>query len=223
MPFPGHAPRIENSHGSRSTRLARRISGRLPRCKRDAGGGQALASAPASVRDSVTDIATPMCIRQTTPTLVEERARVPRCRRARLGRAGVARTALYVTPAYAGDCSSRRFGPPGLPQVGPSRRPRGCGGDERCPAGAAQQSVRSSAQWATDDHDANPASADHSVPRAGLIWAMAITSNERHAERDHPPLRRCPGIQSRRQAAACRSKGGSPCRAGRNTRSNLIA
>jgi hypothetical protein len=42
------------------------------------------------VRDAVIDIATPVCIRQTTPALVKERARVLRCRRARLAReAGV--------------------------------------------------------------------------------------------------------------------------------------
>src|SRR5215204_6111512 len=31
------------------------------------------------------------------------------------------------------------------------------------------------------------------------LWATAIWSKETHAERDHPPLRRCPGIRSRRQ------------------------
>jgi catechol 2,3-dioxygenase-like lactoylglutathione lyase family enzyme len=34
------------------------------------------------------------------------------------------------------------------------------------------------------------------VPHAGLLWAPAITSKEIHAERDHPPLRGCPGARA---------------------------
>jgi hypothetical protein len=48
--------------------------------------GRAVASAPASATDAVSDIATPVRIRQTTPASLEERARVLRCRRARPGR-----------------------------------------------------------------------------------------------------------------------------------------
>jgi hypothetical protein len=48
--------------------------------------GRAVASAPASARDAVSDIATPGRIRQTTPASLEERARVLRGRRRAGGR-----------------------------------------------------------------------------------------------------------------------------------------
>lgn len=95
-PFPDMR-RIENPHGI-ELRTARRggFSGHVPRRKRERtlGRGRAVGSAPATVTDAVSDIATPVCIRQTAPALVKERARVLRCRRARLGRsAGALREA----------------------------------------------------------------------------------------------------------------------------------
>ena len=54
--------------------------------KDGAGRGRAVASVLASVSDGISEVATAVCIRQATPALAKERARVLRCRRARPGR-----------------------------------------------------------------------------------------------------------------------------------------
>jgi hypothetical protein len=69
------------------------FSGRVPRRKRERtpGAVQAGAPVPVSVTDAVSDAATPVCTRQTTPAFVKQRARVLlRCPHARLGRPATA-------------------------------------------------------------------------------------------------------------------------------------
>jgi hypothetical protein len=88
MPFPDMRPHRESAserapHGSGATDsrdVFRAVS------KDGAGRARAVASVLASVSDGISDDATAVCIRQATPPLAKEPARVLRCRRARPGR-----------------------------------------------------------------------------------------------------------------------------------------
>jgi hypothetical protein len=81
MPFPGgplrREPALERVPHFSPRRIVETCSASYART--NAGRGRAVGSAPASVTSAVIEIATPVCIWQTTPALVKERARVPRC------------------------------------------------------------------------------------------------------------------------------------------------
>jgi hypothetical protein len=84
-------------------RSPRRILGTCStsQARTNAGRSQVRAPAPVSNTDAVSDAAAPVCTGQTTPAFVKQRARVLRCRHARLGRAASVRSDRRVTLAFA--------------------------------------------------------------------------------------------------------------------------
>jgi hypothetical protein len=89
IPCPGHPPAREPAWVRAPCRSPRWILGTCsaPPARTNAGRGQVGAPAPVWP-DAVSDGATPVCPRQTTPAFVKQRARALRCRHARLGRRG---------------------------------------------------------------------------------------------------------------------------------------
>jgi hypothetical protein len=106
MPFPGHDRRRPTRIEARFTARGRPDSRDVFRAisENDAGRGRvgAPTSAPVSVTDAVSDPATAVCTRRTTPAFVRQRARALRCRHARPGRpAGSADARIGALPAPA--------------------------------------------------------------------------------------------------------------------------
>jgi hypothetical protein len=106
MPFPGHDRRRPTRIEPRFTARGRPDSRDVFRAisENDAGRGRvgAPTSAPVSVTDAVSDPATAVCTRRTTPAFVRQRARALRCRHARPGRpAGSADARIGALPAPA--------------------------------------------------------------------------------------------------------------------------